>query len=289
MAPPTIQNRIFLVGCSRSGTTLLQCLIAAHSQIISFPESKFFEHLIPSHEPRRLQWGLSSRRFHGWITQFCVDMGQPQRANHWSKLPLPIRWQVRQFVRELDAIALESGHTLWLEKTPEHLHALDWIERDIPDVKVIHLVRNGADVVASLWDATRRDRAKWGHDHGTIEQCIQRWTRDVEVARQHLHKPHHHLVRYEALVENPRQIMEELCTFLAIPFEPTMLEDYKTTAKPLMQNRYQNCEPAVTAQIQNANATKFFTLFSEAEQAEIREKLATVDLEALGAIASSSR
>lgn len=31
--------RVFIVGCPRSGTTLLQCLLAAHSQMISFPES----------------------------------------------------------------------------------------------------------------------------------------------------------------------------------------------------------------------------------------------------------
>lgn len=31
--------RVFVVGCPRSGTTLLQCLLAAHSQLISFPES----------------------------------------------------------------------------------------------------------------------------------------------------------------------------------------------------------------------------------------------------------
>ncbi|MBD2041428.1 sulfotransferase family protein [Microcoleus sp. FACHB-672] len=31
--------RLFIVGCPRSGTTLLQCLLAAHSQMISFPES----------------------------------------------------------------------------------------------------------------------------------------------------------------------------------------------------------------------------------------------------------
>ncbi|NJL55543.1 sulfotransferase [bacterium] len=32
---------LFLVGCPRSGTTLLQSMLASHPQIASFPETKF--------------------------------------------------------------------------------------------------------------------------------------------------------------------------------------------------------------------------------------------------------
>ncbi|NJL67494.1 MAG: sulfotransferase [Microcoleus sp. SM1_3_4] len=39
-------KRIFLVGCPRSGTTILQSLLASHPEIISFPESKFFHYLL---------------------------------------------------------------------------------------------------------------------------------------------------------------------------------------------------------------------------------------------------
>ena len=41
-----IKDRIFIVGCPRSGTTLLQSLLAAHPQIHSFPETHFFPNTI---------------------------------------------------------------------------------------------------------------------------------------------------------------------------------------------------------------------------------------------------
>ncbi|HEV2472658.1 MAG TPA: sulfotransferase, partial [Chthonomonadales bacterium] len=41
-----IRSRVFLVGCVRSGTTLLQSLLAAHSEIASFPETDFFRYLV---------------------------------------------------------------------------------------------------------------------------------------------------------------------------------------------------------------------------------------------------
>ena len=37
-----IERRIFIVGVPRSGTTLLQSLLAAHSELTSFTESHFF-------------------------------------------------------------------------------------------------------------------------------------------------------------------------------------------------------------------------------------------------------
>ncbi len=37
---------IFLVGCPRSGTTLLQALLASHPAIRSFPESHYLRHIV---------------------------------------------------------------------------------------------------------------------------------------------------------------------------------------------------------------------------------------------------
>ena len=37
------ERPIFIVGCPRSGTTLLQCLIATQKGVVTFPETHFFE------------------------------------------------------------------------------------------------------------------------------------------------------------------------------------------------------------------------------------------------------
>ena len=42
MTAARVEGRIFLVGVPRSGTTLLQALLAAHEQVTSFTESHFF-------------------------------------------------------------------------------------------------------------------------------------------------------------------------------------------------------------------------------------------------------
>ena len=37
-----VKERVFIVGVPRSGTTLIQSLLASHPQIETFPESHFF-------------------------------------------------------------------------------------------------------------------------------------------------------------------------------------------------------------------------------------------------------
>ncbi|NEO86031.1 MAG: sulfotransferase [Spirulina sp. SIO3F2] len=282
-APQDLQRRIFIVGCGRSGTTLLQCLVAAHSKIISFPESKMLQYLVPHHEPRRLALGLSARQFQPQVTAFFNEIGYPDLAQGWSTWPLPIAWQFKRFIKALDEIAQRNQKTIWLEKSPRHLHYLDYIERYVPRFKIIHLVRNGADVIASLYDAARKHPKKWGRDHDTVEKCLHRWRTDVAITRQALGRPNHILVRYEDLVADPEAQMHQLCTFLEISFEAAMLEDYRVAAQPLTQNRYEHCEPAVTEKIQNANSTKFYTLFTPEEQHYITDQLQDIDLEQLSA------
>ncbi|WP_374201717.1 sulfotransferase [Blastococcus sp. KM273129] len=49
-----------------------------------------------------------------------------------------------------DAAARERGADTWVEKTPATLYALDLVEQLVPGAQVVHVVRDGVDVVASL-------------------------------------------------------------------------------------------------------------------------------------------
>ena len=49
-----ISKRVFIVGVARSGTTLIQSMLANHSAIHTFPESHFFRLTIPKRKLLRL-------------------------------------------------------------------------------------------------------------------------------------------------------------------------------------------------------------------------------------------
>jgi hypothetical protein len=153
--PPIL--RLFLVGCPRSGTTLLQSLVAAHPQVASFPESHFFTRIISS-RPVLRHLGLASLRARPQFTLLLDLLGRPELRTCLPRLAVSPRQYARAFTTVLDTVAREQHKQAWLEKTPRHLEYIDDISALVSNAKFIHLIRNGADVVASLYLNVARKR-----------------------------------------------------------------------------------------------------------------------------------
>lgn len=267
-----IQARFFLVGCPRSGTTLLQSLLAAHSQIASFPES----HLLLAGGGTR--WGRLMTKL-GVVTPamrtrlalFLGELNHPELLASFPPYELRLRTFVNTFVAMLDQLTTAQGKTIWLEKTPLHLLYVKQFEQYIPGVKFIHLLRNGADVVASLVDVTNRFPAQWGGAYG-IERAIRLWNLCVTETAAQLGKANHLALRYETLIANPEQRVGQLCEFIGVPFEAAMLRDNRQTStaqlvvnEPWKRNAFQP--------IQATGQQKFLELFTPAEQSYIVQSL----------------
>lgn len=283
MNKTTIKSRIFLVGCPRSGTTLLQTLLASHPEIISFPESHFFNNLLPENEPKRRLLGIASNRTKPRLAKFLRDSGVENSKRFLPKMLLFVGQYIGHFVSVLDSLTLELNKTVWVEKTPLHLHYLDLIEKSIPGVKFIHLVRNGADVVASLYDVSRKNPKVWGGAR-ELEDCVNRWVGDVEITKRHLHKSNHILVKYGDLVRDSPVELKKLCDFIGVDFDESILENYGQFAEKFLA-QYQNYQwKLVGNTIANSNSKKFEKVFDEDQKAYVLERLSGMSevLAALG-------
>jgi hypothetical protein len=252
---------------------LLQSLIAAHSQIASFPETHF---LVATGKTRRGWWstrlGLASPELRTQLNQFLTDVGQADIKSFVPRYGISVRQYAKALVEILDALALGQGKTLWLEKTPGHLHYIDQLERHIPDARFIHLLRNGPDVIASLYQVTHENPEGWGGVYD-LDQCIDRWIMDVEITQRHRSKANHTVVNYEYLVERPKAVLAQVCRFLDVSFEPEMIARRSVALEKLVRNdETWKCE--VRRDIYNANGTKFEGLFDDTQKAYIRERLA---------------
>jgi hypothetical protein len=266
-------GHLFLVGCPRSGTTLLQSLLAAHSQIISFPESHFFEHL-SARWPWGDLFGLASGRASQQFHKFLTVIEQENLEDYIPKKAIFSQQYSRAFIEVLDRYALEHQKSWWLEKTPQHLRCIALIENQVDNPKFIHLIRNGEDVVASLYDASRKHSEKTWGGAWNIDRCIQVWIGDVEHSRKHLKKSNHILVKYETLVQNAESVLNTLCQFVGIEFEKSMMEDYTEAAKQVVREHEWAWKASAGAPIKNANGEKFLKLFSEEERQYISDRIA---------------
>jgi hypothetical protein len=217
-------KRIFLVGAPRSGTTILQSLLAAHPEVISFPESKFFHYLLYD----KFAENLPSRM----EAFFKDEIKRPELLQGFDDSQT-VAAKVSWFVGILDGLAAEQNKTIWLEKTPEHIYFIEDIERFLPDAKFIHILRNSMDCIASMYEATRDFNELWGGGWD-LDRCIDRWKYAVLTSYKYLNKSNHILVKYEDLVDNKKLVLEDICNFLEIEYDAGMLINYKEIAASLV-------------------------------------------------------
>jgi len=267
-----IKGRIFLVGCARSGTTLLQSILGAHSRIATFPESHFFQHAVPGHKwAKRL--GLASRAARGQLNGFLEESGYAELISG-KTLPIEsLRRVTNVFVRNMDTMSVMEGKDFWLEKTPGHLYHIPTITKLVPKSRFIHLIRAGKDVVASLYAVTRKYGGAWGRPM-EIDECIYWWKEAISLSAGYLNQPNHFFLRYESLIEDPKSSVASICDFLNIDFQEEMLLNYPKIAKKVTLS----CEPwkrNVTKKIRSSN--RFHELFAPETQKYIIDKLQTTE------------
>jgi hypothetical protein len=227
-----ITRRAFIVGCPRSGTTLLQSLLAAHSHIVSFPETHFYERLFGGR--LRSILGVPSRKVKSHWKNVLEEIGHTEMGSFLPEHPLFIRQYSKAFLQILDTLTRNQGKQVWLEKTPGHLHVIDEIEKYVPHPQFIHILRNGGDNIASLFEAGKRYPKFWSREFGTLDQCIQNWITDIRISLKYLQAENHRVVKYESMATHPEMVLEKLCTFIGVPFEAGMVSNYAESADQLI-------------------------------------------------------
>lgn len=220
-------QRIFLVGCPRSGTTIFQSLLAAHPLIASFPETKIFHYTL---------WGEFTDKLPERLTHFFNnEIQRPELLETFDKnnsLDTIIKW----FLNILDELALEENKSTWIEKTPEHIFFIQDISLYIPDAKFIHITRNGLDTIASMYEATRMSQNElWGGEW-SLDYCIRRWRSCNSITQSHANNPQHLVVKYEDLLADKIAILKTCCKFIGIEYDDAVLTNYKSEALKLGLN-----------------------------------------------------
>jgi len=274
-------NRIFLVGCPRSGTTLLQSMVASHSQVISFPETHFFSKTL-SINPllRRIKlYGPGSRDF---ITDFLDEHGYSD-IRPISDLP-PLcthnRW-CKTLLNTIDEMILaESGdpksNNIWgLEKTPRHLFYISSIQQVGYQNKFLHILRSGPDVVASLYLATQKYPEQWGGSR-SIKKCISWWNNSIRESLKYQDDPNHLFATYEQLLTNPEKVLETICNFMEIDYQKTMTEDFHNRAGSLTKEAEEWKQRNVKQSLSKSN--KLQQHFDDETIAYIRKNVLNIDL-----------
>jgi hypothetical protein len=278
----TSPQRFFLIGCARSGTTLLQSLLAAHPKIISFPESHFFRHLTP-YATWRKRLGLARPSIREHLEDIYNNIDQ-YNGTCVTPGPFTLRMKsyTRAFIQTFDNKAVQSGANCWLEKTPMHLHHIPLIEQYVPNPQFIHLVRDGRDVVASMYQVTHEHPEIWGGER-SVEECLSRWTGDIERTRRHVRRPSHHVVRYRDVAINPETTLRRLLSALGLDYKKVIEKKYNEEAKKVTME-HEKWKRKNTGKVIFKGRKKFNNVFNKEQKLQVEKAVGNYNLDSITTI-----
>jgi len=200
---------VFLVGFPRSGTTLLDQVLASHSQITCIEEKEIFSQaVLPL---------LESDAALGGALSLGANEIAAYRASYWAGAEAAARHAL-------------DGRTV-VDKLPLNIIFLTLIARIFPGARVIVALRDPRDVLLSNY------QQRFGMNPATVQflsletgaryydQVMRLYLRGREKLPLRWHR-----VRYEDVVTNLEGAAREIAAFLDVPFEPAML-NYVETAR----------------------------------------------------------
>ncbi|MEW2359870.1 sulfotransferase [Spirillospora sp. NPDC029432] len=214
---------LFVIGCPRSGTTLLQLMLHSHHRIAIPAETRFvvpaylarceFGDLTDRDNRRALaEWitGRKATKFHdlGLDAAEVADAITAGPPTVGSAVGLVFRAYARRFDRPR-----------WGDKRPSYSKHVGTLLRMFPDAQFVHLVRDGRDCVASLLEMP------WYKQD--IYHAVSAWRESIDIGHRlaaRLGPETYYELQYERLVADPADELIRLCAFLGEDFDPAMLE-----------------------------------------------------------------
>ncbi len=232
---------IFVTGASRSGTTMLARVFSNHSMIHSSNELHYFGDVFDASTDQLAiaQWiemaaNLIAREIDG-IWRALVDDNTRERARSIvNAMDDNEKNGFTLFARVLDNICEESGKSIACDHTPRNIFYAARLLDQLPNARIIHMVRDPRAVLASQkhrwkrrWlDSVRiplrealRNRVAF-HPFTTTRL----WARATHEAMALSEHPRFMALKFEDLINDPDDQLKTLCEFLGIPLEDALYD-----------------------------------------------------------------
>jgi len=216
----------FIVGVTRSGTTLLRLMLDAHPDLAVPPETHFVPSLIKATRKR----GVTCEEAHAIVTghrqwgDFQLDSAA-LLDRYCALEQIDPETTIRAF---FELYAEGQGKERWGDKTPNYVKRMKQIERWIPEARFVHMIRDGRDAALSRFKRVLKEPPP-------METVAERWVRKIEGARADSAGLSYIEVQYEELVSNTEAQLRRISEFLELPWDEGMLRYYERAEERLAE------------------------------------------------------
>jgi hypothetical protein len=211
----------FIVGCGRSGTTLLRLILSGHSRIHIGPETWFIEPLVAQFS---LTEPLTSAQVQSVVDIVTSHYRWPDMdiaAEDFSRWALSLdRPKLTDLINLIYRHQLEKASKARAgDKTPPYIGIVPELTVLYPNAKFIHLIRDGRDVAISFIDIGFSGRCYDGARFEWVSAIRKGFAyRNLPLAQRLLE------IRYEDLIGDLEPTIRKICDFVGEAFEPAMLQ-----------------------------------------------------------------
>lgn len=231
---------IFIVGCPRSGTTILAALLNLHTDIAAATETHFFNFISKQKKYKWREFDENQMKLildEARIMDFCKHLEiEPEllvkyfmesfdsaelseEVTHKSQF-----YKKKVFDVFIKALLIKKKKIRFCEKTPQHLYNVEEILKLYPGAKFIHIVRDGRDVVNSLLKMPWRP--------GGLLNNSRFWkkyiTKGLSLSSK-LDSKNFLTVKFEELIQDPEALMKTICDFVEVSYQKSILQKSQTS------------------------------------------------------------
>jgi tetratricopeptide (TPR) repeat protein len=208
---------LFVVGMPRSGTTLVERILAAHPMAHGCGELTVF-------------------------TAFGATLPDaPFTQDDGTLADLAARWHAA-VRRTMPEAGVQGGIALAIDKHPLNLEQLALIAAALPDARVVWCRRDARDVALSIYAESFAPEAPYATDLDDIRFLMAEQARLMRHWREVLPLPIHD-IRYEHLVDDPEIQTRRLLHFAGLPWHDDCLRFHANPRPVQTHSRWQVRQP----------------------------------------------
>lgn len=195
----------FILGCVRSGTTMLRDLLRLHPRLECPEETHFYRWADPYGSPRYDKNYITMRIFENHRK---ID-GISDNVFHTARHVAQDRKEMSEAYGRLYLSAVDNTSGRWFDKTPQNIYGIFLLANNFPESKFVHIYRHPLNVVASLVEGKVMARH-------SVKGAINYWLEAMILISEFkkLYPGRIYELSYEEITVKPLDELSRLCQFL---------------------------------------------------------------------------
>ena len=234
MRPFGVHNRLplFVIGMPRSGTTLVEQILASHSRIVGAGEL---------HDIGNIAGTIRQR---AQVPEFF-----PESTLALSSVMAPEF--AESYLERISGLGPDASRVT--DKMPDNYQFLGLIALLLPDARIIHCRRDPLDTCLSCYLTNFAGEMGFARNLAHLGACYRDYERLMDHWRRVLPLPILD-VQYEELVRDQERVSRDMVNFAGLEWEESCLEFYRTKRPVSTASTQQVRRPIYTSSIGRAQA-----------------------------------